>query len=742
MISQITIKDVATYDNSVHSINGLSKLNFIFGSNGSGKTTISRILANSDDYPSCTIQWTSKLPLNCTVYNIDYIEANFIPNEDLPGIFTLGQTQGDILEKINDLSKEVTELTLKKTDAKNTLFGIDGKSGKNLELNNLKATYIERFWEQKKEHESTPLKHGLSGYRGSREKFFDEMLLQYQENNAELLTFEDLSEKAAIVFSQNLEAVPEISIPDFSRLISLNNSSILRKNIIGKDDVAISDLIKRLHNSDWVKEGMSYLDSSDGLCPFCQQPLLLDFKHQLEEFFDESYNNDLTTVENLLSDYKSTVTHIKNDLAMIEKNYCDFIDINAYKEAIKSLNEVSSNNITQITEKLLHPSQIISLNDLSNEISNLMSIFNEADNKIQRHNAMVYDINRERERVKKQTWKYITHKAERDIVEYINLRSNLTDEITKLEQTINNLESNIFSLNGELEHYRSQLTSIIPIKDSINNYLKEFGFTGFHLEVGDNDQSYSIVRDDGKRVEKTLSEGEKNFVTFLYFFSSLNGSLNSSGQIQPQIVVIDDPVSSMDSDVLFIVSSLIRSLYENICQGSSAIKQLFVLSHNTYFFKEVAWDKGLHRSISKNMRYWIVTKRNGQSNIISQEKCPVKSTYESLWDEVRSATQNPANTDCHALQNTLRRILEHYYTYYGGISLNNVPKEFPTDQRVIARSLISWINDGSHSKFDDTVYTPPTENSIKTYLDIFKKIFEKTNQLAHYNLMMGSDEND
>ena len=44
MIERIVIKDVATFDDSEHVMEDLGKLNFIFGSNGSGKTTISRVL--------------------------------------------------------------------------------------------------------------------------------------------------------------------------------------------------------------------------------------------------------------------------------------------------------------------------------------------------------------------------------------------------------------------------------------------------------------------------------------------------------------------------------------------------------------------------------------------------------------------------------------------------------------------------------------------------------------------------
>lgn len=42
----------------------------------------------------------------------------------------------------------------------------------------------------------------------------------------------------------------------------------------------------------------------------------------------------------------------------------------------------------------------------------------------------------------------------------------------------------------------------------------------------------------------------------------------------------------MNSDVLFVVSSLIRNIMAQALFGSGDIEQRFVLTHNTYFFKE------------------------------------------------------------------------------------------------------------------------------------------------------------
>ncbi|MBN0669170.1 AAA family ATPase, partial [Pseudomonas aeruginosa] len=100
--------------------------------------------------------------------------------------------------------------------------------------------------------------------------------------------------------------------------------------------------------------------------------------------------------------------------------------------------------------------------------------------------------------------------------------------------------------------------------DAINTLLASFGFHGFSLAKADSGTAYVLRRPDGMDAKETLSEGERTFVTFLYFYHLLKGSDSESGVTTDRIVVFDDPVSSLDSDILFIVSSLIKALFDEV----------------------------------------------------------------------------------------------------------------------------------------------------------------------------------
>lgn len=79
MLQSISVKKVATYDDAGIRIDNLKKVNFIYGANGSGKTTISKFLdePSSSLFSECSLTWIGNLPISILVYNKDFREQNF-----------------------------------------------------------------------------------------------------------------------------------------------------------------------------------------------------------------------------------------------------------------------------------------------------------------------------------------------------------------------------------------------------------------------------------------------------------------------------------------------------------------------------------------------------------------------------------------------------------------------------------------------------------------------------------------
>ncbi|MFV2286076.1 AAA family ATPase, partial [Escherichia coli] len=83
------------------------------------------------------------------------------------------------------------------------------------------------------------------------------------------------------------------------------------------------------------------------------------------------------------------------------------------------------------------------------------------------------------------------------------------------------------------------------------------------------------VREDGSNANETMSEGEYNFITFLYFYYLVYGSHESTSLTSNKIVIIGDPISSLDSNVLFIVSTLVKNLINDCRNNKNGIQQIF-----------------------------------------------------------------------------------------------------------------------------------------------------------------------
>ncbi len=742
MIERIVIKDVATFDNSEHVMENLGKLNFIFGSNGSGKTTISRVLKEPDKYTSCGLSWEGNLPIERRVYNSDFVEANFVPEMGMPGIFTLGKEEGDTRKKIQSLEEKIRQLEEEKKKAELLLDGEDHKGGKRAELEDLQNQYIDRFWKQTKPCREGPTRTALSGYLNNKGKFFTTVFERYRVNRIQSGKYNDLEKRAVEVFAgdhESLEEVPEVTFLSIQRL---HDEQILSKKVIGKEDVAIGALIKKLGNSDWIKEGMKYVDGSDGVCPFCQRKLEDGFYAQIEEYFDEVYSTDLGKIETLKNSYQNESARLEEQIEGILKRDSDKINKDELNHLFTGLKKIFELNNKKLEDKKKTPSVPIELEGYQNIPEKIAALISSANEEIKKHNEMVANLADEREKLRREIWGFIVSDLESEIMNYNSERLQREKEISDLQEKSKQYVGEIQQSRKELQNLQSKLTSVIPMRDQINQWLEKLGFTGFRLALGSDEHSYKIIRENGKAAEKTLSEGERNFVAFLYFYALLKGSKDSTGRVPSQIVVIDDPVSSMDSDVLFIVSTLIRSLIWDMSQDNTSIHQLFVATHNLYFHKEVSFFRGLPEGTKRRTRFWVIRKTNGVSSIAKYMNNPIKSTYEELWEVVRKAKKAPASAEQTSLQNTMRRILEYYFTFYGEIPLDKFPLQFEGNDRLIARMLVSWLNDGSHSNMDmdNLCYTPPMSDAIERNLVVFKKVFDNIGHIAHYNMMMRINE--
>ncbi|EEF26283.1 conserved hypothetical protein, partial [Ricinus communis] len=162
---------------------GLKDINFVFGANGAGKTTIGRVVANKSkhEHANCSITWRDGVEMQPLVYNRDFVDANFNIEGSLKGIFTLGEK--DIANELAVKAKkeEVDRYVKEIAQRANTLGDAGQKSGKLGELAELEADFKERCWTQKRKHDEA-FSEAFAGARNDAAKFKERLLQQLQSN--------------------------------------------------------------------------------------------------------------------------------------------------------------------------------------------------------------------------------------------------------------------------------------------------------------------------------------------------------------------------------------------------------------------------------------------------------------------------------------------------------------------------------------------------------------------------------
>lgn len=735
MIESITLSDIATYSpETPENIKNLKAVNYLYGANGAGKTTISRLINNPALSTSSKVTWAKGNKIPAMVYNNDFISANFTDSKQFKGVFTLGQAEQAQLDRLEDLKKERDRHALLKTKAQENLNGPDGKSGKIAEKNTLEARLVARCWEQKQKHDGEF--HGaFKGLRNNREAFKNRVLQEVKSNVSPLASIEELRKRAEVLYGDAPSPMNAVSNLDLTRLIELEKNPILSKKVVGKEDVNVSAIIQHLGNSDWIRQGMKYLGHTEDNCPFCQQKLPHEFEKSLADYFDETFESDTRALSKFRDNYYSVADSILVQSQTVLAADCPHLDKEKVNLELQAMNAIILVNRQRIAHKLANPSIDMSLEVFSEIPLRVSELINSANLRVSEHNRLVSGFSVEQDNLTGAVWRYLLDiELKETLADYAKDSSHLSKAITGITTVMDKATVDKSEADEKISKIEASLTSVKPTVISINNILKDFGFRSFSLDPGCADNSYRLIRSDGTDAKATLSEGEKTFVTFLYFYHSLRGSLTNTGISTDRIVVIDDPVSSLDSDVLFIVSSLIKKLFHEVRQKGNNLKQIFILTHNVHFHKEITFNPlRAGDSSIKDETFWIVRKPDRFSRIEGFDKNPIKTSYQLLWAEL-ARNPLPALT----IQNTMRRILENYFKILGNIDTHVIIEKFNGQEKVQCQSLISWVNDGSHYSPDD-LYVAISDGMAHSYMKIFFKVFKAMDHMPHYKMMMGRD---
>jgi wobble nucleotide-excising tRNase len=722
MIKELILNGIATF--TEHTTMRPLKINFCYGSNGSGKTTIANTIANCHSDRTQVI-WSDTVPLQTLVYNRDFVSANFGETSKIGGIFTLG--------KGKEAHEFIDEQRTKVEECEKLIEGFNNSKIKlTKEQQDREKKFNDECWEVKKRYDKD-FEQAFDKLNKSALKFREECEKVAKSIEPVRPDMNELKRLYGIAFGEARQIYQVYTLIAIAQVEQIEKCELLAQKISGSADTPIGKFFEYLGNSDWIKQGIPYVGKADGKCPFCRQELPHTIYDEIKAFFDDSYERDLIQLKAFLKRYSDMTTVVISQLKEYLINALPFLEYSLFKAELDTLVLTIDNNIKEIDRKVNSPSIGIGLTPLCPILERINSILLDFNKTIDENNDFAKNQKAKQQECIKSVWQLIISELSTTIITYDKEKAGNQKGMNDLDEKTKTQIEQKQECNRLISEKEATLTSVKPTSEAINAILTRFGFEGFSVIENPNETgTYKIIRANGNCVEKTLSEGEYNFISFLYFYYLIYGSQDKTGIAQPKVVIIDDPISSLDSNVLFIVSTLTKQVVDDCKNNREGVKQVFILTHNVYFHKEVTflgnrkdWKKG-------EVAFWIIKKNNNISQINGyNNENPIQTSYELLWSELK----NTHDVQRITIFNTLRRILEYYFNIIGGLDYESCINEFDGEEKLICKSLISCINEGSHFITDDFVMQYES-SEMSSYIRVFQLIFKKMGHISHYNMMM------
>lgn len=735
MIKRIVIRNVATFGSEGVELDNLQRVNYIYGGNGVGKTTLSRVLAShscsgSKDkgakFKDCEVEWTG-MPLKVLVYNRDFKERNL--KENIPGVFTLGAESVKAEKRIETLKQQLAE------------------ENKNL------ASKQRRIDARDKQ-----IKQDMARLRDT---LWNEVLIPQRDYFYEVLSNEihDTNEKPIVTskaqFARQMQALVETGeyrkalgreglqarYRDLYRGEVLKVIKPLRKpsdEITSLTDITEKEIWTTVQTLESI-----YQDSSlivrDEVCPLCGQRV----RNVEAEQQQEAYKNEVEEIRSLTASYKENGEQLvellygmMNRLQTVSGRVAKHVEV--MRTMTELLKELIDTNYHIMVNKLENPAMVAQFKDIRGATKSLWKTIDDTNEEIAEHNKVAENIEPEKKRLAEDLILYLAGRSASTVKYCQQSIAQKKVDLEALEREEGEILKRSNEIVEEMKTLEKKLASTKPTVERINNQLRRYGFSGFSIQPTKKGTTYQIQREDGSLVKDTLSEGEVTFITFLYYMQLVNGGETSKTTQEKKVLVIDDPMSSLDKKVMGLVSDMVRGLVQRVNRLESNdndycdFNQIFVLSHNSDFYKRVTRVNPRSGKL-RGVCHWELTKWGNESHVTRYGmENPVKIGYEELWRDLKEGMAAGRQ-----IQNTMRSIVETYFVEFGGYDKNRLVSEHFSEEedRRQMTDLMEWMDEGSHSGGEAMFAETPREaNRVK--LELFRQLFTALGHEAHYRMMM------
>jgi len=721
--------------NSRGEIADFRQLNILYGRNYSGKTTLSRIFRMleteecPDGFSPCEFSITtdrgtitsaniSNNDVDIRVYNSDFVDQNLSflrdHNGKINSFAVVGENNTEIEKQIQDIATELGDIESKSGlyYQENAKLSRVQKAKKELDD---KTTALETKIKTKANDKKIGIKYKFNQptYNATRLNNDIKLVLsdKYQELSeedskkyGELLRDKELSEITTVV------RLPE----NFSSLYD-SAKTLIEKNITPSKP--IQKLLDDSLLQEWVKNGQKFHKSSES-CEFCGNPLPDDLLERLDAHFDKESEELETKIKAKIKNIEQEVGFLTDDLKLnsneFYSEYKDEFELKRadYKKQIKQYKKNLQSIISSLKEKssdIFSQKSIMPLDDMTESLQALAGEVNEL---ITSNNAKTSTLKSDQQTANnalllQEVCNFVKEIQYEDAVKEI-VKCRKSHSTLNSEREV--ISTQISTKKQEVSELQTQMKDETKGADKVNEYLNNFfGHNSLKLEAieisGGKAYKFEIKR--GERLAKNLSEGECSLVAFCYFLAKLEDTESKDKKL---IIYIDDPISSLDSNHIFFVYSLIESLIAKPIGEDAENKkiysydQLFISTHNLDFLKYL---KRMSKP-KKQFEQLLISQKVDSSSIelMPQYLKNYVTEFNYLFGEIYICSKEENRTTHHNsfynFGNNMRKFLEAFLFFKYPFSQNEsndhnvrVEKFFndnPVDEPLVQRV----INEFSH----------------------------------------------
>ncbi|QTJ46514.1 AAA family ATPase [Dolosigranulum pigrum] len=693
-----------------------NKTCFIFGNNGTGKSTLAQEIKESQQD-------------NCDVRIFQGFNSVINENEELNTV-VLGEENVEIDNKIN-------QLTQKRNNIYKDLDREKRKIDKSLNQEN--NVYTELINAENAYNEQSDVLNKFYDVSVSKIKKYKPVIANnsYDKNNfkeeinSALKLSNDEIQKCKKIIETKIKKAKKIDFPEYD-LYKLRKEVLELYNTVIRKKPEIPRLKDSNERCDFARKGLE-IHSKGDVCSFCGNKLEIEVLYDLEKYL---LNDEVQVFKDKLLNKSKQLEQYRKEINSLDINIDDF-----YAEYEEESFRIISQLIRLRGQHYLTYNFLIRLINerleymfipLGNPRSELPEDFSEIS---ERYNNLVEKNNNSNiEALKIEAKKKLRlNKISKFLVDF-----NYREEINKLDRLKYNydrylkkvmeikdkiacLDEKATVINNEIASLKRETMNENILANKINFILEPH--VNFKLIHEKNEQNglYKIKNKHSNIYRKVteLSSGEKNIIAFLYFFKKLE-DIKHSPNDKKLIVIFDDPMTSNDSGMQYVIIDVLKSLIDdNSSALSKYISNIFILTHNHHFYINLTHN---YRSYSKHT--FIQLQSNGFKTTIkeiSNKKDDIRTQYRTLWQDLKYVYESEELSES-LLCNLMRRIIETY-SIFNFIETREFYKNSKDAQKL--------FNVNSHDISDHT--TDLTGIDKETIMRLFKKCFKENNGLEHFN---------